>query len=32
MINFDNLTKENIKGHNSNWLHIPDHLYRILII
>ena len=32
MINFDDVTKENIKEHNSNWLQIPDHLYRILII
>ena len=32
MINFDDVTKENIKGHNPNWLQIPDHPYRILII
>ena len=32
MINFDNVTKENIKEHNPNWLQIPDHPYRILII
>ena len=25
MINFDDLTKENIKDHNSNWPQIPDH-------
>ena len=32
MINFDTVTKENIKGHNQNWPQIPDHPYRILII
>ena len=32
MINFDDVTKENIKEHNSNWPQIPDHSYRILII
>ena len=32
MINFNDVTKENIKGHNPNWLQIPDHPYRILII
>ena len=32
MINFDDVTKENIKGHNPNWPQIPDHPYRILII
>ena len=32
MINFDEYTKENIKGHNLNWSYIPDNLYRILII
>ena len=32
MINFDDVTKENIKEHNPNWLQIPKHLYRILII
>ena len=30
MINFD-VTKENKKEHNPNWLQIPDHPYRILI-
>ena len=30
MINFDDVTKENIKEHNPNWLQTPDHLYRIL--
>ena len=32
MINFDDVTKENIKEYNLNWLQIPDHPYRILII
>ena len=32
MINFDDVTKENIKEHNPNWPQIPNHLYRILII
>ena len=32
MINFDDVTKENIKEHGPNWPRIPDHLYRILII
>ena len=31
MINYDDITKENIKEHNSNWPQIPDHLCRILI-
>ena len=31
MINFD-VIKENTKWHNPNWLHILDHLYRILTI
>ena len=30
MINFDNVTKDNIKEHNPNWLQIPDHPCRIL--
>ena len=25
MINFDDVTGENIKGHNPNWPHISDH-------
>ena len=29
MINFDDVTKENIKEHNPNWSQIPDHPYRI---
>ena len=32
MINFDDYTNENKINHNPNWLYIPDHLYRILII
>ena len=32
MINFDDVTKQNIKEHNPNWQQIPDYLYRILII
>ena len=32
MINFDDVTKENIEEHNPNWPQIPDHPYRILII
>ena len=29
---YKKLIKENIKEHSPNWLEIPDHLYRILII
>ena len=32
MIDFIDVTKENIKEHNPNWPQIPDHPYRILII
>ena len=32
MINFDYVTKENIKEHNPNWTEIPGHRYRILIV
>ena len=32
MINFDDVTKQNIKEHNPNWQQIPDYSYRILII
>ena len=32
LINFDNVTKENVKQGNANWPQIPDHPYRILII
>ena len=31
LINSD-ISKENIKEHNPNWLQLPDHPYRILII
>ena len=31
MINFDDITKDNIKDHNPNWTQIPDHPYKILI-
>ena len=32
MINFDDVTKENIKEHNLNWPQILDYPFRILII
>ena len=32
MINFDDVTKEKIKEHNSNYPQVPDHPYIILII
>ena len=32
MINFDEYTNKNKTKHNSNFLYIPDHPYRILII
>ena len=32
MINFEDVTKENLKEHNSNWSQIRDHPNRILII
>ena len=32
MLNFDYITKEDIKAYNPNWLNIPDHPYQILII
>ena len=32
MINFDDVTRENIKEHNAKWPQIFDHPYRILII
>ena len=32
IINFDQITKEDMKGHNPNWPQIPDNLYRILIV
>ena len=31
LINFDDVTQENIKEHNPHWPQIPDHPYRILI-
>ena len=32
MINFDCVTIENIKSHNSHWPQSPDHQYKILLI
>ena len=32
MITFDDVTKENTKEHNPNWLEVPDHPLRILIV
>ena len=32
MFNFDYITKEDIKEHNTNWPEIPDRPYRIFII
>ena len=32
MINFDDVTKENIKEHNPNWPEIHDYPYRTLIV
>ena len=32
IINLDAVIKENIKIYNPNWVQIPDHPYRILII
>ena len=31
-VNFDDITKENIKEHNRNWSQISDHLFRLLAI
>ena len=31
-INFDYITKKDIKENNSKWSQIPDHPYRIIII
>ena len=31
MINYDNVTNENINDHNPNWKQIPDHQCRVLI-
>ena len=32
MINFDKVTKENMKDHKPSWPQTPDHPYRIFII
>ena len=32
MFNFDDITKEDIKEDNLNWLEIPDHPQRMLIV
>ena len=32
MLNFDYITKGNIREHNPNWPEIPDDPYRILIV
>ena len=32
MINFNDITKENTREHNTSWSLVPDHPYRILII
>ena len=32
ILNSDDITNENNKGHNKKWSYIPDHPYRILII
>ena len=32
VINFDDIINRNIKELNPNWIQIPDHPYRILII
>ena len=32
IINLDAVIKKNIKVYNPNWVQIPDHPYRILII
>ena len=32
MINFNDVTKENIKEHNPNWSQIPNNTYKILLI
>ena len=31
-MNFDDIAKQDIKKQNQNWLKIPDHLHRILIL
>ena len=32
MFNLNYITKEDITEHNPNWLELPDHPYRILIV
>ena len=32
LVNFNDVTKENITEHHSSWPQIPDHSYRMLII
>ena len=32
VINFDDIINRNVKELNPNWIQIPDHPYRILII
>ena len=32
MVNFGDVTKENIKEHNPNWAQIPYHSHKMLII
>ena len=32
MINFDNVTKANIKEQNQNWPEIPDYKFKIFIV
>ena len=32
MINFDEITRENIQEDNPHWLQVPDHTWRILIV
>ena len=32
MLNLDDVTNENNKGHNKKWSFIPDHPYKILIV
>ena len=32
MINFDDVTKENIKEYNPDWPQVPDHPNRLLIL
>ena len=31
IINFDDVTKENIKEYNPNWPQMPDHPYKIFL-